>query len=162
MRPARITSRRTLFPENDVTTIEQVAQVVDRAVSDSAFRQRLTSAPADTLRGEQIDVPPETQIRILENTETLRHFILRPRPAELSDADLAGIPAGGGESDPLAAHARLVADTWRDAGLRTRLIADPTSVMAERGIAVPAGVSIRVVDASDGALYLVIPPASAS
>jgi len=161
MRRARITSRRTLFPENDVTTIEQVAQVVDRAATDPAFRQRLTSAPADTLRGERIDVPAGTQVHVLENTETLRHFILRPRPAEVSDADLTAIPAGGGETDPLAAHARLVADTWRDAGLRARLIADPAAVMAERGITLPAGVSIRVVDAFDGALYLAIPPACA-
>lgn len=146
-----------------MTTIEEVARVVDRAVTDPGFRQRLTSAPADTLRGERIDVPAGMEVRILENTETLRHFILRPRPAELSDADLAAIPAGsGGETEPLAAHARLVADSWRDAGLRGRLIADPAAVMAERGIPVPAGVGIRVVDASDGALYLPIPPASAS
>lgn len=145
-----------------MATIEQVAQVVDRAVTDPAFRQRLTSAPADTLRGEQIDVPDGTEVRVLENTETLRHFILRPRPADVTDADLAAIPSSGSETDPLAAHAALVADTWRDAGLRARLIADPASVMAERGIAVPAGVSIQVVDASDGTLYLAIPPASAS
>jgi hypothetical protein len=165
MRPACTISRRTLLPENDVTDatpIEQVAQVVDRAVTDPAFRQRLTSAPAGTLQGEGIDVPAGTDVRILENTETLRHFILRPRPAGLSDADLAAMPAGGGETDPLAVHAQLVADTWRDAGLRARLIADPASVMAERGISLPAGMSIRVVDASDGALYLAIPPASAS
>lgn len=144
-----------------MTTIEQLAQVVDRAAADPGFRQRLTSAPADTLRGEGIDVPTGREVTVLENTQTLRHFILPPRPADVSDAELAAFPAGG-ETDPLAAHARLVAETWRDAGLRSRLIADPAAVMAERGVTLPAGIGARAVDGADGALYLVLPPPAAS
>ncbi len=144
-----------------MTTIEQVAQVVDRAATDRGFRQRLVSDPAETLRGEGVGVPAGTPVTVLENTDTLRHFILRSRPAEVSDADLAALPPAGAETEPLAAHARLVADTWRDPGLRARLIADPASVMAERGISPPEDTDIRVVDAPDGSLYLVIPPAPA-
>lgn len=144
------------------TTIEQVARVADRAASDSAFRQRLLSDPAATLRSEGVDVGEGTTVRVLENTGTLRHLVLRPRPAGASDADLAALPAGGGEAQPLAAHARLLADTWVDAGLRARVLGDPAAVLAERGIAVPAGVTVRAVDAASEEVYLVLAPAGAS
>lgn len=87
--------------------------------------------------------------------------MLRPRPTELTDGDLASALASGAAADhePLAAHARLVMESWRDPGLRARLIADPVQVMADRGIALPAGIAVRVVLAAEGDLHLAIPPA---
>ena len=144
-----------------MTTIEQMAQVVDRAATDPAFRQQLASAPADTLRAEGIDIPAGAAVTVLENTDTLRNFIVSARPADVSDADLAA-SAGSGGTDSLAAYAQLVAETWKDGGLRARLLADPAAVLAEHGITLPAGISARAVDAADGSLYLVVPALSAA
>lgn len=140
-----------------MTTIEQMAQVVDRAATDPAYRQQLTSAPADTLRSAGIDIPAGAAVTVLENTDTLRHFVLPSRPADVSDSDLASSSAGSGGADSLAAYAQLVAATWKDGDLRSRLIADPAAVMAEYGITLPAGIEARAVDAADGSLYLVLP-----
>lgn len=145
-----------------MTTIEQMAQVVDRAATDPAFRQQLASAPADTLRTAGIDVPAGAAVTVLENTDRVRNFVLPSRPADVTDADLAASSAESGGTEPLAAYAQLVAAAWKDGDLRSRLIADATVVMAERGITLPAGVSARAVDAADGALYLVLPSLATS
>ena len=39
----------------------------------------------------------------------------------------------------------LVADTWDDPALKQRLLDDPATVLKERGISVPEGVSVNVV-----------------
>ena len=144
-----------------MTTIADVAQVVNRAAADPAFRQRLLSAPAATLLEAGIDVPAGTEVRVLENTDRLRHMVLPEKPEGFVD-DEAGTTPGAPTSDveTLHAHARLVIDSWSDAGLKARLLSDPAAVLAERGIALPDGVGLRVVEASDGTLYLVLPPSS--
>lgn len=51
----------------------------------------------------------------------------------------------------------LVADAWNDPALKQRLLNDPASVLNERGIKVPAGIQIKVVENSDSVEHLVLP-----
>ncbi len=144
-----------------MTTISQVAEVVDRAASDPAFRQRLLSAPAVTLQDAGIDVPEGSEVRVLENSDRLRHMILPQKPEGFEDDEAGSTPsAPATDAEKLHAHARLVIDSWSDAGLRARLLGDPATVLAERGITLPAGTEVRVVEAGDRVLYLTLPPAS--
>ena len=55
--------------------------------------------------------------------------------------------------------AGVIERTWRDPTFKRRLLAEPEAVLAEAGLAVPAGTSIRVVEESDTLGYLVLPPA---
>jgi len=59
-------------------------------------------------------------------------------------------------------EARLARKAAQDDAFRTRLFEDPRSVVAEElaGANVPAGLTINVVQDSDDALTLVLPPAS--
>ena len=146
-----------------MTAIAEVAGIVDRAAADAAFRQELLRAPVATLQGEGIDVPAGSEVRVLENTAGLRHLVLPARPDGFEDDEPPGAASGGARSpaEALHAHARLVIDSWSDGDLRARLLADPASVMAERGIALPGDVAeLRVVEPDDRILYLVIPPAA--
>jgi Nitrile hydratase, alpha chain len=51
----------------------------------------------------------------------------------------------------------LVADAWDDEQLKQRLISDPVTVLRERGIRVPQGLQIRVVEDTDAVEHLVLP-----
>jgi hypothetical protein len=73
-------------------------EAVRRALQDKAFRDRLTSDPAAALKEMGIDVPPNTGILVLEDTEQVRHIVLplvERDEEELSDEKL-GMVAGGG------------------------------------------------------------------
>jgi hypothetical protein len=145
-----------------VTTISQVAEVVDRAATDPAFRQRLLSAPEATLQEAGIEVPEGSEVRVLENTGRLRHCVLPSKPEGFEEDEASGSTSGSPAShaEKLHAHARLVIDTWSDGGLKARLLSDPSAVLAERGLALPDGVGLRMIEASDRTLFLVLPPLS--
>ena len=51
----------------------------------------------------------------------------------------------------------LVADTWDDAALKQRLLDDPATVLKERGISMPEGVSVNVVADDERTVHLTIP-----
>lgn len=53
---------------------------------------------------------------------------------------------------------QVVARAWTDDGFKQRLLADPRDVLAEQGLAVPAGVAVEVHEATPAVLHLVLPP----
>lgn len=147
-----------------MTTIAQVAEVVGRAVTDPAFRKQVLSAPAATLRSSGIEVPATLEVRVVENTQSLRYLVLPSRPEGFPGIDPGqpGQPPGTAAStaEKLSALARLVVDTWSDANLKARLLKDPAAVLAERGIAMPPATELRSVEATGSIVYLALPPAA--
>jgi hypothetical protein len=55
-------------------------------------------------------------------------------------------------------YQQLIAKCWADEDFKQRLLADPAGTLAAEGMAVPEGVTIRVVEDSAQAVTLVIPP----
>ena len=53
---------------------------------------------------------------------------------------------------------QVVARAWSDDAYKQRLQTDPKSVLAEQGIAVPAGVAVQVHEATAEVMHLVLPP----
>ncbi|MCC7424588.1 MAG: NHLP leader peptide family RiPP precursor [Planctomycetaceae bacterium] len=51
----------------------------------------------------------------------------------------------------------LVADCWDDPALKKRLLTDTAAVLKERGINVPAGTTIKVVEDTSSTTHLVLP-----
>jgi hypothetical protein len=75
------------------------SQVVARAWSDEAFKQRLTADPAAMLAEYGIDLPEGVVVRVVEDTATVRHFVLPPCPAEeLTDEELIGVAVADSDS----------------------------------------------------------------
>ena len=74
----------------------EYAKVVARAWSDPAFKAQLLADPNAVLVAAGASVPPGVKIRVVENTDTLVHLVLPPRPAdgELSDAALERVAGG--------------------------------------------------------------------
>ncbi len=66
-------------------------QLVARAWSDQGFKRRLLSDPRAVLAEHGFDVPEGTEIRVLEDTPTVRHLTLPPCPeGDLVDEELVG------------------------------------------------------------------------
>ncbi len=56
-------------------------------------------------------------------------------------------------------YGQLVARAWSDESFKQRLLAAPAAALAEQGIAVPAGLEVRVVENSPTVVHLALPPA---
>jgi hypothetical protein len=57
--------------------------------------------------------------------------------------------------------AELFAACWKDEALKARFMADPKAVLAERGIDVPDGIDVNVVENSDNTVHITMPAAPA-
>jgi len=53
--------------------------------------------------------------------------------------------------------ARIVAKAWADADYKKRLLADPTAVLKEEGVEMPAGISFKVIENTESTMNLVLP-----
>jgi hypothetical protein len=51
----------------------------------------------------------------------------------------------------------LLADAWADPALKKRLLENPAAVLKERGISVPEGVQVKVIEDTEKVEHLVIP-----
>ena len=60
--------------------------------------------------------------------------------------------------DNAAAYGKVVARAWRDPAFKAKLLADPQAVLKEAGMAVPAGVTVKVVENTAMHLHFVLPP----
>lgn len=68
---------------------KQWSRIVAKAWADDNFRSRLLSDPAAVLAENGVELPSGTQVRVLEDTDAVRHFTLPPPPTdELTDEDL--------------------------------------------------------------------------
>jgi Nitrile hydratase, alpha chain len=53
--------------------------------------------------------------------------------------------------------AQLIAQTWADEKFKRRLIENPAAVLRERGIEMPPGAELRVVENTEKVRYLTLP-----
>ena len=55
---------------------------------------------------------------------------------------------------------RAIARAWTDADYKARLINDPQAALAETGVEVPAGITVKVVENTTDTQHLVLPVAA--
>jgi len=53
----------------------------------------------------------------------------------------------------------LFAACWKDDALKARFMADPKAVLAERGIKMPDGIDVNVVENTDNTVHITMPMA---
>lgn len=147
-------------------TMEQVANVISKAMTDPAFHNQLMTSAADALQSQGITLPAGTSLQVLENSDTLANLVIPAKPANLSgDAAQEVTSLASSSAAPtsaLDAWAKLVIDSWQDAELKQRLLSDPAAVLTERGITLPPGLKVRVVEATNSTSYVVLPAAPSS
>lgn len=72
------------------------AKVMARAWSDDAYKARLQEDPASVLKDAGIDIPPDINLKVVENTSSIRHIVLPAPPpeGELAEEDLERVAGG--------------------------------------------------------------------
>jgi len=55
-------------------------------------------------------------------------------------------------------YAQLIAQAWSDEAFKERLVTEPMRVLSERGVEVPPGIEIKVVENTDQMFHIVLPP----
>ena len=53
--------------------------------------------------------------------------------------------------------AKIIAKAWEDENYKTRLLADPATVLSEEGLTVPPGVEVKIVEETKKLAWLVLP-----
>ena len=115
------------------------AEIVVRAWTDPAFKERLMNSPDDALMDFGIDMRP-MELCVVENTEDVHNMVVctlcscYPRP-------ILGIPPAW----------------YKRRDYRARAVREPRAVLQEFGTELPAGQQVRVHDSNADLRYLVLP-----
>jgi len=76
-----------------------MAEVLSRAISDDEYRKKLIKSPNATLEEAGLEIEPGIEVRVLENTEKIRHVIIpHLEEGELSEEALGRIAGGDVEA----------------------------------------------------------------
>ena len=72
------------------------AKVVAQAWSDEDYKRRLIDDPAGALAEAGAEVPDGVQLRVVEDSETVKHLVLPPPPGEgeIGEQDLELVSGG--------------------------------------------------------------------
>ncbi len=82
----------------DAGRLDLITVILARAGSDPALRAQLLAGGAQTLRALGVGIPAGVSVNIVEDSATVRHFVI-PAPVgsgELSDVDLDKVSGGAG------------------------------------------------------------------
>ena len=70
-----------------------LSEVVVKALPEDAFKEQLIADPHATLAAEGIDVPEGMRLKVVEDTESVRHLVM-PATGALSEEELAAVDGG--------------------------------------------------------------------
>jgi nitrile hydratase len=145
---------RELLIEKGITTAAEIAgqielmdarspangaQVVARAWTDPAFRSRVLADAAAASREMGFDIGAMRLIAV-ENTPDTHNMIVCTL-CSCYPRNLLGLPP----------------DWYKSRAYRSRTVREPRKVLAEFGVTLPAGVTVRVHDSTADMRYIVIP-----
>ncbi|MEH2070410.1 MAG: NHLP leader peptide family RiPP precursor [Nostoc sp.] len=144
------------------------AQMLTQAVQDSHFRSRLIANPLAVAAENGWNIPTQTQITVVEETPSHYYLVLPALGAQkdLKNEELiANQTAQTPENSDLVsstAHileieVQLLARAAQDSDFRNRLIANPKTVMAQKGLHFPTNIQVSVLQETPDHYYLVLP-----
>ncbi len=116
------------------------AQVIARAWSDPAFRDRLLADAGQAIKLFGYEGNATEHLKAVENTETTHNLVVCTLCSCYPFSLLGMSPIW-----------------YRSAAYRARAVREPRAVLAEFGVTLPEGVKVRVWDSTAELRYLVIP-----
>ena len=70
-----------------------------RLAREPEFRAKLHAAPAAALAGQGVNIAPGIELRVIEDTASVQHFVLPPDPnVLLADSSLNAVAGGFGNA----------------------------------------------------------------
>ena len=145
---------RELLIEKGVTTAAEIAAQIDlmdsrspangaavvaRAWSDPDFRTRLLQDAAEASREMGFDIGPLRLIAVENTADT--HNLIVCTLCSCYPRNLLGLPP----------------DWYKSRAYRSRAVREPRAVLAEFGLVLPDGVTVRVHDSTADMRYIVLP-----
>ncbi len=73
-----------------------MGKIIAKALQDEAFKQQLIAAPAAVLKAEGAEVPEGVTLKVVADTESVRHIVLPAVSGELSEDELVDAVGGSG------------------------------------------------------------------
>jgi Nitrile hydratase, alpha chain len=138
----------------EVSLESQLSDAIAQAVRDRSFRQQLLDRPKQALARVNIRTPPQQEISVLEATSTQTYLVL---PIATED-EIERVRAGVNSQRSLRSiRSKILLNAFEDPDYRSRLVADPKTVLIEAGFQIPIDTQVRVLENSSEHLYLVIP-----
>src|SRR5690242_19997305 len=55
-------------------------------------------------------------------------------------------------------YQKIVTRAWTDPKFKARLLADPHTALAEQGVVIPPGVTVKVVENTEKVVHMILPP----
>jgi hypothetical protein len=89
--------RKDHFQGGMVSTQENpLAKVIAQAWSDEDYKRRLVDDPAGALAEAGAEVPDAVQLRVVEDSDTLKHLVIPAAPGqgEINEEDLERVSGG--------------------------------------------------------------------
>ncbi len=123
----------------DARTPANGAAVVARAWTDPSFREALMADASEATRGMGFDIGPMRLIAV-ENTAEVHNMIVCTL-CSCYPRNLLGLPP----------------DWYKSRAYRSRTVREPRKVLAEFGVELPPGTTVRVHDSTADMRYIVIP-----
>lgn len=94
---------------------KKFGEIISKCWKDSAFKKRFLSDPKGVLKEHAIELPPNVQVKVVENTADQLYITLPPSPQasgrEMSDAQLDQVSGGVFTLSSSVTFARLVINT---------------------------------------------------
>jgi len=131
---------RHMLEVMDTRTPALGSKIVARAWVDPAFRSRLLANGRTALEELGIDFFEDTQLMVLENTDTV-HNVVVCTLCSCYPREILGLPP----------------DWYKLKPYRARTVKEPRVVLAEFGTVIPDDVEIRVSDSTAMIRFLVLP-----
>ena len=76
---------------------KQWSLIVAKAWADEEFKARLLENPKAVMREHGLEISPDVEVKVVDDSERVRHFLLPANPAtELSEEELS--PVAGADS----------------------------------------------------------------
>ena len=140
LEPAAFIDQATRMAEEEWVP-QRGAQVVAKAWTDPAFRQRLLANGRDAVAELGIAMPRHHRhLVVLENTPTV-HNVICCTLCSCTAFTVIGLPP----------------DWYKDLEYRARVVRESRTVLREMGLDLPADVEIRVWDTTADTRYMVLP-----
>jgi len=122
-----------------------VQDALDRIWSDEKLKQRLMSDPKPVLAEFGLQLPPNVQVKIHENTPHLVNAVLIEKPA-----DNIAFQA----TDPIS---KIAQRAWTDAEFKRRLLSNPKETAAEMGLKLSPDMDLKVWENTPTVHHMVLP-----
>lgn len=81
-----------------------MGKIIAKALKDESFKKQLIADPAGTLKAEGIEIPEGISVKVVADSESVRHMVLPAIPGDVTDEMLESIVAGNSWGSPSGHH----------------------------------------------------------